>query len=102
MLEKYVQQSVIQYLQLKRIFHWRNNTGGVVSTYKDRTYFHRYGAIGSPDIFVIKNGKIFGIECKADNGKQSENQVVWQKDFEQAGGIYLLVKSVDDVIKIWG
>jgi hypothetical protein len=41
------------------------------------------------------------IETKSKSGKQRTDQIRFQKDFEAAGGTYILAKSVDDVILVW-
>lgn len=103
--EKYVVKAVLDYLRLKRIFCWRNNTGGFMRNYvrKDRTegeHFYRFGEIGSPDIFAVKNGKIYGIECKGENGKLSETQEGFGKELEKAGGIYVVTYGIKDVERV--
>ena len=45
------------------------------------------------------NGQYVGIEVKAPKGKQSEHQKEFQRRLEVSGGRYLLVYSVDDVIR---
>jgi Holliday junction resolvase len=57
----------------------------------------RFGASGSPDIVAVIHGRYVGIEVKAAKGKQSENQMQFQRELEAAGGIYLLVKSIEDI-----
>ena len=101
MLEKEIQKAVLQYLELKRLCYWRNNTGAMVAEYKGKKRFVQFGKKGSADIFVVKNGNIFGLEIKTLSGKQSEWQEVWQKEFQNAGGIYILCRSIDDVMKIF-
>jgi len=50
------------------------------------------------------NWNYFGIniklETKLKNGKQSNDQVDFQEDIEYTGGLYFLVRSVQDVIEI--
>lgn len=89
-------QACLQYLQLKRVFHWRNNSGAL----KTENHFVRFGATGSPDIIAIIKGQCIGIECKATNGKQSDHQKVFQFKMEQAGGKYYLVHSLDDLVAV--
>lgn len=98
MSEQTIVRAILDYLRLAKIFHWRNNTGAMVD--KENHRFFRFGATGSPDIFVVVNGQIIGIEVKSETGKQSENQKIWQSGFERAGGKYLLVRSVDEVVNI--
>jgi hypothetical protein len=92
--EANVQRQILDWLKLRRVFHWRNNTGAV----KLPGRFLRFGWPGSPDIFALSRGTCYGIEVKALKGKQSLLQHDFQLDFTEAGGIYLLCRSLEDVI----
>jgi len=93
--EKDVLDACMQLLEVKGVFHYRNNTGAL----KDRNdRLVRFGAVGSPDIVAIIDGKYVGIECKSTKGKQSENQMLFQYAVERAGGVYVLVHSVDELL----
>src|SRR5882762_7269684 len=95
MRESDTQRAILDYLALKRIFHYRNNSGA----FKDaQNHFYRFGALGSPDIICVILGIFVGIEVKAPKGKQSEHQVEFQRQLELAGGKYILAYSLDDVI----
>jgi hypothetical protein len=95
MKESVVQAQITQYLLLKGIFHYRNNSGG----FRDgNNHFYRFGAVGSPDIICVVEGRFIGVEVKAPGGKQSDNQISFQKRLEGAGGKYLLAHSLEDVI----
>lgn len=94
--EKDVQRAILDYLRITHQKFWRHNSGGFKN--KDGHFF-KFGESGSPDIFIVRQGKIYGVEVKGTGGKQTDNQVEWQKDFEKAGGIYLLVHSVDEFLK---
>lgn len=96
--EKDIQATIIEYLKLKGIFHYRNNTGAFIDQNK---HLYRFGAIGSPDIVVVKDGLYIGIEVKTPHGTQSETQIKFQKELERAGGQYVLARSVDDIIKLF-
>ncbi len=96
-LEKDIQKAILSYLELKRIFHWRNNTGAFKT---EGGGFMKFGQRGSPDIFVVKAGQIIGLEVKAPKGTQSDYQLSWQISFQEAGGLYYIVRSLDEVIKI--
>lgn len=92
--EKAVQKSIIEYLTLKRYFFYRNNTGAFKTEWGG---FVKFGAKGSPDIIAVIKGLFVGIECK-DKQTQSEDQKQFQKSLEDAGGIYILAHSIDDII----
>ena len=70
----------------------------MLSTYKGKERFMRFGAVGSPDIICVVKGQYVGIEVKAPKGKQNPNQIQFQQDLERAGGRYILAYSLDDVI----
>jgi hypothetical protein len=95
MKESAIQAQIIQYLKLKGVFHYRNNSGG----FKDaNNHFYRFGALGSPDIICVVKGQFVGIEVKAPGGKQSEHQISFQKRLEADGGKYILAYSLEDVM----
>ena len=60
--------AILDYLALKRIFHYRNNSGAFVDLKK---HSYGFGALGSPDIICFINRQYVGIEVKASKGKQS-------------------------------
>lgn len=96
--EKATQAAILDYLTLKRVFHWRNNTGA----FKDaRGGFYRFGTPGSPDIFALEDGKLYGIEVKDTKGRLNDNQKLFETTFERAGGTYIIARSLDDVMPLF-
>jgi hypothetical protein len=99
-LEKEIQLSICDYLALKKHFFWRQNTSPIFDT---KSNFYRpmpkYSKTGVPDILVVFKGQLFGIEVKREKTYQSDNQKEFEKDFIKAGGVYLVARSIDDVIK---
>ena len=98
--EAQIQKGILDYLGYKNVFHWRNNTGGFVSEYKGKTRYVKFGEKGSPDIFALVDGELFGIEVKRDKGVQSPEQKAYEVEFVRNGGFYILARSVDDVSKV--
>jgi hypothetical protein len=98
-LESQIQKQILDYLELKHIFHYRQNTGAMKSEYKGKSYFMRFGAVGSSDIFCVIKGLHIGIEVKTPQGKQSESQKKYQKALEAAGGRYFIATCLEDVMK---
>jgi len=83
-------QAIKQYLLMKGFFHFPILQGMGA---------HR----GIPDIMAIRNCVVYAIEVKAvgKNGRaspQSEHQKNFQKDWEEAGGIYVL-GGIDAVMR---
>lgn len=59
-----------------------------------------YAKPGDPDIIACYKGTFIGIEAKTYEGTQSEWQKLREKMIVRAGGMYLLVRSVDDVAEV--
>lgn len=93
--EKDTQEACLQTLDAFRIFHYRQNTGG----FKDgRGKFYRFGSPGAPDIIAVIRGIYVGIEVKDIKGKLNDNQERFKASLEAAGGIYLTIRSIDELL----
>lgn len=92
-----IQKAIIDYLTFKRHFFWRNNSGAFKAPHGS---FIRFGALGSPDIFLLKEGKLWGIEVKSPTGQLSPYQETFGASLGVNGGKYLVARSVDDVIAV--
>ncbi len=99
--EKDIQKTILDYLAVHHIFHYRNNTGKFVGEYKGKKRIASFGVKGAPDIICVLRGRFIGIEVKAEKGDQSRDQYAFQVSLEKAGGAYILAHSVDDVIKFF-
>lgn len=51
---------------------------------------------GFPDLTALKNGSTIYLECKTDKGKLSQAQEQIRQRIEKAGGIYTVMRSVED------
>lgn len=92
--EHEIQNEILVYVtQLPNTFAFRMNTGAT----KVGDRFVSFGLKGQPDIFAIISGRFVGIEVKAAKGRQSEAQKNWEENCTQAGGLYVLARSVEDV-----
>ncbi len=102
------------YLQIQRnqgkLMYIRNNTGAIpIEDGKNKRRYIRFGDKGSPDFFVWEKDyyldnpgfytRSIAIEAKSDIGKQSKDQIKWQADFENIGGEYYIVRSLEDLIE---
>lgn len=97
MLEKDIQKAIIEYLNYRGVFNWRNNSGAM----KTEHSFVRFGAVGSPDVFAMQGGILYGIEVKTPKGVLSPYQKHWGELLEKAGGKYVVARSVDEVMAIF-
>src|SRR5204863_371322 len=86
--------AVRQLLGVRRIFAWRNNSGGfALGTGKARR-FVRAGLTGSADILGVLpgSGKLLAVECKSATGRLSESQRAFLDRVNAAGGVALVVR----------
>lgn len=83
--ETAIKKSVKQYLQIKGWFIFPMLAG--LGAYK-----------GIADFYVIKGGRGIWIEVKTARGKQSPHQIGFQQDIEDAGGEYMIVRDVQELI----
>lgn len=95
-----IQKQILDWLKVKGIFHFRNNSGAMMSNYKGKARFMRFGALGSPDIFAFINGRTFGIEVKGATGKLSDYQCVFGRNLQSAGGVYIVAYCLEHVTEI--
>ena len=78
---------------------WQNNTGAIKT---DTGRYQKYGKVGSADIMGIlqPNGRHMELEAKTGTGRQSKEQKIHQQFVvERNGGLYILFRSVDDLLK---
>jgi penicillin-binding protein-related factor A (putative recombinase) len=96
-LEKDIQKSILEYLQAKRIFCWKQATTGIYKP--DGTGYIPVGLKGVSDILgVLSGGRFLAIEVKRPSGKLSEAQVEFLQNINLHGGLGFVAHSIDDVI----
>lgn len=99
--EAEVMRVVARYLEARRVFFWRNNSGA----YRDQDRFIKYGFKGSPDFLAVfpgdKNGqgkgKLWCIEAKAPKGRLSDGQIAFLRGARHAGAVVSVAEGIDDV-----
>ncbi len=103
-LEKDIQREICDYLALKGYFFWRSNNIPVFDKGKFRA-MPKYSLKGLPDIQMLHNGKYIGLEIKRQvhtNKKTNSyiNQLETGKNIMLHGGMWYMVKSLDEFITI--
>lgn len=98
--ESEIQAEIFNNLVNLGIFCFRNNSGAFAGEYKGKKRYIQFGLPGSSDLIAIVEGIFVGIEVKRPGGKQSDYQKAFQRNVEEAKGIYILAFSWDDVTKI--
>ena len=56
-----------------------------------------YGTAGIPDIICCYKGKFISFEVKTETGQPTELQKATIKKIQKAGGVAMVVRSVDEV-----
>lgn len=113
--EKAIQNdTLVSVSSLPQTMCWRNNTGeawqgkrakfypgttipvppGTVVLVEARPV--KFGLTGSADILGATAGRPLAIEVKDATGRQEDDQVKFQRAWEAAGGVYLLVRDPED------
>lgn len=97
--EGQVLRDCLKLLKDLSIFAWRNNSGSMQVGGR----YIKFGKAGSSDIIgMLPCGRFLGIECKSKTGRQSKNQIMFQKQVEANGGLYLLVRSAAELAEHLG
>lgn len=98
MLEKDIQLHILKYLQGIGAVAGKTKTMGVK---RGRVFcYDPYTFRGFPDLTCFWDKHLFFIEVKKDGNKQSPEQKHFQQLCTEAGIIYILAYSVDDVASI--
>ena len=87
MLESKIQKDILNYLRHKRIFHLRFQAQSNIN--------------GIPDVICCYKGLFIGLELKQENGRATELQKRKLDAINNAGGIGLIVKSVEEVEQLF-
>ena len=59
-----------------------------------------YGKKGDPDMVVCYKGFYVAVEAKTPTGRQRPDQKLRQEQIEAAGGIYILARSMKQVVDV--
>jgi hypothetical protein len=88
MIEKEIIAAIKEYLKtVENCFYWKEHGG-------------QFGTAGIPDIIVCYRGRFIAFEVKTATGKLTVLQAVTIKRILKAGGIALVVRSVEEVRQI--
>ncbi len=92
-LESQIQKEIVDYLQSKGYFVWKNLTEGMRTSGRGRA---KNPNAGMPDLCAVKNGITHYIEIKTQTGRLSENQLKWHSRAYTVGVIVHIFSSVTD------
>jgi hypothetical protein len=85
-----VKKEVMEYLALRGVFCWVNNTG--------RRAGISFGKVGSSDILgVLDDGRFLAIELKAPKGAPTPAQLIFLAEVSMRGGLAFIATCAEDV-----
>lgn len=91
----------LEWLRLKGILAWRNNTGARPGSYKGKATYVQYGLCkGSSDIIgIMPDGRFLAVECKIGRNNPTASQYAFIKEVSEQGGLAFCVWSLDDLME---
>lgn len=98
-LEKDIQHAIIERLAWsKNVYFLRSNSisGQIIRPDGSRGWI-KNAKRGSPDIILCKSGLWIGLEVKTKEGRQSPEQKQAEEEIRNCGGLYFVVRSVEEV-----
>ncbi len=101
--ESAVQSSIIDYLAIKKHFFIRLNNIPPVQTVNGKMVFRRMpkgSMLGLPDIQVLTDGGFTVFLEVKDKGKQSPEQIEFERRCKDIGCEYHVVRSIEDCVEI--
>jgi hypothetical protein len=81
---------------------FRINVGKFRPLHGDQNRVIQSAPNGTPDLLGVlaPNGRALAIEVKSAKGRQRAEQVAFQAAWEKRGGLYIIARSVDDVLRV--
>lgn len=94
--------SIVNYLNLRGHFVWRQNNGGVFDPTKKIFRKNPKQKKGVTDVCGIhKFGYGLYVEVKVGNDRLSDDQIIFREEIRKRGGIWIEARSIDDVLKVF-
>lgn len=93
-------KACMSYLNYTGYLALRNNSGLIIINSNGKHRAIKMGTVGSPDIIACSpKGQFVAIECKSNKGKITPSQKQFLDNVRKRGGLALVVKNIDDLIK---
>lgn len=101
MKEDAIHAAIVQYLQLvlpKKALVWHTPNTFPTAKIQFHAKLKRMGRLaGIPDLLVLFDGNLIGLEVKAKGKYQEPHQRFIEDAFDQNGASYYVVRSIDEV-----
>ena len=98
-------RAVIQYLNARGAFAWRNQSGMLRGAHKGKPWAVRMGVRGMPDVLAVLPigpfyvGRLLAVECKRRPNKPTAAQEHTMNQLRKRGALVVVAYSVADVEK---
>jgi hypothetical protein len=100
--EQEIQRSVADHLRARAAAgtYWFHPANGGARTAIEGAILKACGVrAGTPDLILIKDGKTFGLELKANGGRVSPAQAQAHEEMKAAGAEVAVATGIDEAIK---
>lgn len=98
--ERAIQNEICAYLKLRGAFVFIHDSVGIFDARKGifRANKSPHRIRGVADVLGIYKGRPLAVEVKTKTGKVSEHQRSFLESWQQAGGLGMVARSLEDVI----
>jgi hypothetical protein len=101
MTETDIVRSILQALELRRVFAWRANSGSILIGEGRSKRMIRGAPAGTPDIIgCLPGGRLFGLEVKTERGRLRPAQADWAQRACATGARWALVRSAAQALSV--
>lgn len=106
--EQKLQQTVVLHLQARGVpglVFWHTPNGGRRTSVEGAIFKSMGVRAGVSDLILVRAGKIFALELKAEGGRATEAQMEFISDIDRAGAFTALVEGLDAALatlEAWG
>ena len=100
MLEKEIENQILEYLNHLGLYCWKNQSVGVWDQRKKiyRRPMNKFHRNGVADILgILPDGRLLAIEVKSAKGRLSDHQKEFLKNVEDNNGLAIVARSLDDL-----
>jgi Holliday junction resolvase-like predicted endonuclease len=93
-------KAIINYITLKGGYAVRINTQGQYDE-KRGIWRKSHTRLGTSDVIACYRGQFVSVEVKVGKDRQSPEQVKTEQDVKRAGGLYWMVRTLDEFIELF-
>jgi len=99
--EQLIHRAVVGHLQArgtKGLVFWHHPAGGRRSPIEARIFKGLGAKAGLPDLLILRDGRLYGLELKAAKGRTSMAQITMHLELERAGATMGTAYGLDEAL----